>query len=53
MAAFQRGIGLAQAQEARDPIPREYDTGGLPDSGLQDGGLQDYGFPRHGSGQGG
>ncbi|MEV7192820.1 ATP-binding protein [Streptomyces sp. NPDC093510] len=23
MAAFQRGIGLAQAQDARDPIPRE------------------------------
>ncbi|UFQ19383.1 MULTISPECIES: ATP-binding protein [Streptomyces] len=58
MAAFQRGIGLAQAQEARDPTPREYGTGGLPDSGLQasslqDGGFQNYGFPRDGSGQGG
>ncbi|MEU6123937.1 ATP-binding protein, partial [Streptomyces sp. NPDC047123] len=26
MAAFQRGIGLAQAQEARDPAPREHES---------------------------
>ncbi|MET8687045.1 ATP-binding protein [Streptomyces sp. NPDC004732] len=27
MAAFQRGIGLAQAQDARDPTPREHQAG--------------------------
>ncbi|MGA4845385.1 ATP-binding protein [Streptomyces sp. G5(2025)] len=34
MAAFQRGIGLAQAQDARDPTVRENSTGA---GGLQDG----------------
>ncbi|MBM7167782.1 ATP-binding protein [Streptomyces sp. G44] len=36
MAAFQRGIGLAQAQDARDPAPRE--GGGLPRDGGGQGG---------------
>ncbi|WP_051819450.1 sensor histidine kinase [Streptomyces sp. NRRL S-920] len=35
MAAFQRGIGLAQAQEARDPTPQD---GGLPRGGGEQGG---------------
>ncbi|MEU1025855.1 hypothetical protein ABZ366_28025, partial [Streptomyces sp. NPDC005904] len=35
MAAFQRGIGLAQAQDARDPTPR---GGGLLGDGREQGG---------------
>ncbi|AZM56857.1 ATP-binding protein [Streptomyces sp. WAC 01529] len=35
MAAFQRGIGLAQAQDARDPTPAD---GGLPRDGSEQGG---------------
>ncbi|MEU6819847.1 ATP-binding protein [Streptomyces atriruber] len=37
MAAFQRGIGLAQAQDARDPTPREHQSG-APHDGQGHGG---------------
>ncbi|WP_447041655.1 ATP-binding protein [Streptomyces sp. DSM 118878] len=37
MAAFQRGIGLAQAQDARDPTRREYEAGLPPDGNGQGG----------------
>ncbi|MEV0122699.1 ATP-binding protein [Streptomyces sp. NPDC050703] len=37
MAAFQRGIGLAQAQDARDPTPPEHGNG-LPSDGRGHGG---------------
>ncbi|WP_309028735.1 ATP-binding protein [Streptomyces alfalfae] len=37
MAAFQRGIGLAQAQDARDPVPREHGSD-LPPDGHGQGG---------------
>ncbi|CAM5292254.1 histidine kinase OS=Streptomyces alboniger OX=132473 GN=CP975_31310 PE=4 SV=1 [Streptomyces alboniger] len=37
MAAFQRGIGLAQAQDARDPTPREHEAGLPPDGSGQGG----------------
>ncbi|MEU8953116.1 ATP-binding protein [Streptomyces sp. NPDC048518] len=37
MAAFQRGIGLAQAQDARDPTPREHEVG-APHDGRGPGG---------------
>ncbi|WP_369213539.1 sensor histidine kinase [Streptomyces flavofungini] len=37
MAAFQRGIGLAQAQDARDPTPREFEAN-VPHDGSGQGG---------------
>ncbi|MFF1374681.1 ATP-binding protein [Streptomyces sp. NPDC058308] len=37
MAAFQRGIGLAQAQDARDPTPLEHEVG-APHDGRGQGG---------------
>ncbi|MFJ2768501.1 sensor histidine kinase [Streptomyces sp. NPDC087300] len=37
MAAFQRGIGLAQAQDVRDPAPGEHRSG-LPHDGSEHGG---------------
>ncbi|MEU6993961.1 ATP-binding protein [Streptomyces sp. NPDC046465] len=37
MAAFQRGIGLAQAQDAREPTPREHEVG-APHDGRGQGG---------------
>ncbi|MFI1677792.1 ATP-binding protein [Streptomyces sp. NPDC020607] len=37
MAAFQRGIGLAQAQDAREPTPREH-RAGAPHDGQGHGG---------------
>lgn len=48
MAAFQRGIGLAQAQDARDPTPWENGTG-RPRDGSAPG---DGGPPRDGDGSG-
>ncbi|MFH8566029.1 ATP-binding protein [Streptomyces sp. NPDC017988] len=48
MAAFQRGIGLAQAQDARDPTPWENGTG-RPRDGSAPG---DGGLPRDGDGSG-